>query len=580
MKKTKLKPGVLLLLAGLLLMLISYIFGIPQGEGFNPSDDGVILAQSFRLLAGQVPHLDFISIRPIGSAVFHSISFVIPMPLELSARWIVLIQYLIYSFLWAWMLFKTMPNKPNRLFMMIGLAVLIFVLNQNHYNLFPWTTIDAIFFFSIGFFIYWSWKGVKLRKPESLTRYFLIILFTGLAALCRQSFALPAIVLGLVVLFESFAQKRLGIYLTGIITGLLPYWIYAFVLVQHDGMSLFIDQMTGRTELWQTGVVKYAFEFWNSPLLILFIFIIGLLLFFRFSRHQGNQNTIIEVLKRWGILIIISIVLLLILLVFLRPVYLFKYSFMLFWLLVVMLIIQVVFSKQNSEINNLSFWVLFVSWTSSISMGDNAPVFTIGLLAGTLIILLIHFQDEYSWLINRMIYLKRVALVLFVLLIVGLGIYSQKSNNYRDLEAKRLHFEIGKVFPGMGRIRTNPRTYQYLTEINKIYNDLNKPVGRFVVLPNASLIYPLLNSQNPFPLDWMQSPEFIGQEEDLSERLAHLDIGEGIFLLFDKFNSKLIADSLVQMDFNTEAYPYYPDLQLRSTDLGIESDWFEVRLLK
>ena len=83
------KPGVinyffltLLLFAGTVILYT--LMGIIPSEGFNPSDDGVILAQSYRLLQGQIPHLDFISIRPIGSAVFHSIHFISPLPLEIS----------------------------------------------------------------------------------------------------------------------------------------------------------------------------------------------------------------------------------------------------------------------------------------------------------------------------------------------------------------------------------------------------------------------------------------------------------------------------------------------------------------
>ncbi len=37
--------------------------------GFNPTDDGVVLAATRRLLIGQVPHLGFISIRPAVSSL-------------------------------------------------------------------------------------------------------------------------------------------------------------------------------------------------------------------------------------------------------------------------------------------------------------------------------------------------------------------------------------------------------------------------------------------------------------------------------------------------------------------------------
>ncbi len=40
--------------------------------GYNPTDDGFVLAQSRRILDGQIPHRDFISVRPVASALLHA----------------------------------------------------------------------------------------------------------------------------------------------------------------------------------------------------------------------------------------------------------------------------------------------------------------------------------------------------------------------------------------------------------------------------------------------------------------------------------------------------------------------------
>jgi hypothetical protein len=53
--------------------------------GFNPTDEGFVLAGSYRILHGQVPHLDFISPRPAGSLVIHVLDFALfPLPLLLA----------------------------------------------------------------------------------------------------------------------------------------------------------------------------------------------------------------------------------------------------------------------------------------------------------------------------------------------------------------------------------------------------------------------------------------------------------------------------------------------------------------
>src|SRR6266850_1768570 len=39
--------------------------------GLIPTDDGFVMAYSRRLLEGEVPHRDFVSIRPLGSPLLH-----------------------------------------------------------------------------------------------------------------------------------------------------------------------------------------------------------------------------------------------------------------------------------------------------------------------------------------------------------------------------------------------------------------------------------------------------------------------------------------------------------------------------
>jgi len=45
--------------------------GLYSWMGFNPTDDGFTLAYSRRIFDGQIPHLDFIIIRPFLSPILH-----------------------------------------------------------------------------------------------------------------------------------------------------------------------------------------------------------------------------------------------------------------------------------------------------------------------------------------------------------------------------------------------------------------------------------------------------------------------------------------------------------------------------
>src|SRR3990172_49476 len=65
------RPALLLLPVGGLLALTIAVHLIFSPLGFNPTDDGFTLAYSRRLLEGEVPHRDFIIIRPALSPLLH-----------------------------------------------------------------------------------------------------------------------------------------------------------------------------------------------------------------------------------------------------------------------------------------------------------------------------------------------------------------------------------------------------------------------------------------------------------------------------------------------------------------------------
>ncbi|MCD6332104.1 MAG: hypothetical protein J7L89_02415, partial [Bacteroidales bacterium] len=229
MKKIRSKSN-FLVWSGLIvaLVLIYGLLNIPGKEGFNPSDDGVVLAQSYRILQGEIPHAGFISIRPVGSAILHLLNFLSPFPLEWSSRWFVLIEYFLYS------LFLTLSLKnisglrssfKEHPFLLPFLTLAVFVLNQNHYNLFPWTTIDALLWISIASY------GFTL-KPDHRLRGVLVVLGSVLAACSRQTFLLPGVVLS-IIWFAGICKRRAWYQLLpALVIGLIPVGVYLGVLIR------------------------------------------------------------------------------------------------------------------------------------------------------------------------------------------------------------------------------------------------------------------------------------------------------------------------------------------------------------
>ena len=265
--------------------------------------------------------------------------------------------------------------------------------------------------------------------------------------------------------------------------------------------------------------------------------------------------------------------------VFIYPDNLFSLAFSHFWLLLMLWIFEEITVQVKPLQRRWFFWTLLISWTSSISLGDNSPVFTIGLLSSSGIGYILFQFAERGFSFRKLNQLQSITGVLVLTLLV-LSIPVQKKVNYRDVSSGEQSEPLGAIFPELGKIRTNPATYSYMKEIDRLYHELGFPHGRFAVLPNAAIIYPVIGTPNPLPLDWMQGAEFVGSEDYLLELFNKGVEGKEVYFLIDKFDSKRIADTLIKAEFPLERYPYMPSLIDVSRDLPVESKWFNVRLIK
>ncbi len=579
MKSIKNLSGYSLLFAAVLFIVIYAILQVPAHEGFNPSDDGVILGQAYRLLHGQIPHQDFISIRPVGSAVIHSINFFSFLPLEISARWLTMIEYMIYSFIWTLLFVRCWENRYTLTYIIVPvlLGSWVFILNQNHYNLFPWTTIDALSLFSVALYLHLLPDKGNENRPAGWFKLIMISFFTVSASLCRQSFVLPMLILLTVDMVKALREKYFLKSLIAFITGAIPAWIYLVSLFKHNALKVFLSQMSGRTEIWQTGFEKFDSEFWHSPVLVLYIAVIIFILYQKLA--QKNIYIIDRILRQgaWLDMIILVSSVLLGFLIFITPGQIFRLSFSLFWLLLLSVLVSFFRSKTDRLAIKYSLWIILLAWTSAISLGDNAPVFTAGLLIGGVFINTLPHISAERFILPSVWNMRYIILSLISLIFIIIGINGQMQNNYRDLAAGDLQYSLEKEYPEMGSLVTNQRTYAYLQDIRRIYDELGKPRGRFVVLPNGSLIYPLLESPNPFPLDWMQEPEFVGQDSLVSAKIREVVNMKEIYLLIDKYNTKFIADTMMVMEYDKIVYPYYEEMINTTKKVDVQSKWFELR---
>jgi hypothetical protein len=562
MKVLQNRPNTILLFGITLVLIALYAaLGIPSTEGFNPSDDGVILAQSYRMINGELPHRDFISIRPVGSAVMHLIHFYSPLPLELSARWFVLLEYLLTSILLTSLLmgswFKGM--RKTWFFLMIGgLVPVIFILNQNHYNLFPWTTIDALFWFSLALY---GWYKLKSKKAGSDFKWLVLVFFSvTMSALCRQTFLLPGaalvfrIIVWDVVRSPKKTREAVNGLLPAILVGMLPGWAYSGMLTFAGSWPDFIQQLTGRTELWETGVVSFSKAFWQFPVFGLFLVALLTGLIRIWNREAGKDTRRIDLIIMIQKYLTFLIKIVLVFAVFIKPDLLFSISMAFFWILVLDIFLIYLQDGQLGRWLRPVFWILLAAWTSSISLGDNAPVFALGWLAGAA--LLMQVKDFRDRIYRSVRVYQVVGAGVFIASLLLVSLIVQRNENYRDYPAKQLTHKGGEIFEGLRGIMISPVMYGYLGEVKRVYEEFGSPRDRFVVWPNNAIIYPLLGSQNPFELDWMQLAEFVGSENRVLESTRGVLAENDLVILVEKVNVKWITTQQIPVESTLADYPY------------------------
>jgi len=582
MKALRNRPVTFLIV--LMVLLLTGIYGvlrIPSTEGFNPSDDGVVLAQSYRILHGEVPHRDFISIRPAGSAYMHMIHFFSPLPLEISSRWLAWMEYLVCSLLITLVLAGSWFGKLRRtyyLFIVAGSAVVMFILNQNHYNLFAWTTIDALFWFSIALF---AWYKLKSNPDGKLIGWQILVLFSVTCSLlCRQTFALPAMLLVLRMFLWEIARKKLHWkivlrnFLPAMAIGFLPGWLYAGMLTFTGAWPDFLQQMTGRTELWETGIARFIYAFWHSPLLVLFVLALVTGLIKIWDAESGRDLYRIDRLIMMQKIISFLVKAGLLFAVFVKPGMLFAISFSFFWILILDIFLMYLHDRQLPKWTWLTAWILLIAWTSSISLGDNSPVFVLGWLAGTAI--LMQIKDFWNRIYRNFRPYQLIAAGILVPSILVLSLVVQTRVNYRDLPARQLTYRGGDLFPGLAGVRISEKMSSYLSEIKKLYSDFESPRNRFAVWPNNALIYPLLDSKNPFLLDWMQAAEFVGNDKRVMQSTREVLEEKDLIILVEKINIKWIVTEEVPLDYRSADYPYLALLDSFAQKVPVESRWFTV----
>jgi hypothetical protein len=429
--------------------------------GFNPTDEGFILHISNSLLHHQVPHADFISIRPVGSAILHIPELFFKDNLFLVSRFIFWLEQISIAILWYLFLERAFEIKISNN-TKYAYIILIYIFNIHYFPAMALHTIDAIFCSIVGLYIISS----------NLKYSYLGFFFIGYAALCKQNFLAFA---PLSILL--FNQKK---YIQTILFACMPILLYILYLYQHNALTDFIEQISAKNNLLEVGIISY---FSNYVFIVAFI-IYGIIY-------------AIQIHKKYTIALIFIIYISLLC----SNHYTGKYSFIIMSVLLIELLLKIITTKKNIKIY---LTALSLAWCVSISIGYHTPALVVGACMSVLFM-------QYHKIIEQ----NKNTFYLLTLLSILSFIYVRYNNIYREQKAKQLTYNLTNIVDGANGIYTNKNTYLVLKELQQI----KKERKNIEVVPDFTACQIYQSNQSIININWANITETT--DENITNKLIN-----------------------------------------------------------
>lgn len=502
-----------------ILLLTIFLHKLFSPYGLNPSDDGVVLSNTKRFLFNESPHKDFIQIRPIGSNIFwYPLVFVftkfnIPGVI-LAGRFIFWLQLIIIA--WTWVLTINKFTIKTKHFFLYPLVIISVLLSSHNFPPMPWTTIDGLFFLSIGIYLFFS-------KNKSLK--FIGFLCLGFLPWIRQSFAIVPLVLWL------FLDKKNKIRSFGPL--LLPSGIILIYFLSQNAVSDMLFQLTSRSEIYKVGILTYIKQFkglyplWKTGVYFWLFFLI-----ITFIKNKKIKSNI------FWFLTFSSIYFLTIKTQINNPK---NISFFIFYILISLIPLLII--KKNKNIFFIYILLIIITWSTSISLGYNTPVLFIG---NTLIFIYLFIMTYF----NKKIYKYLFITNLLILIMISPYYKNYRDNHmYRDLPKKNLTFNLGEIYPALTGIYSNKNMFEYFTNLKSNYQKykINNQT-KIALAPSNAIFWLLISDPNPLNIDWVQNAEY--PTDNLRNMVLNNINSNTDILMINKYEVKLIAQKNTNIDLD------------------------------
>jgi hypothetical protein len=465
--------------------------------GFFPTDDGLVLAYSYRLLQGQVPHRDFISPRPLGSAFIHLLDFAIPGPLFEVSRVIALCEYVAYAVLFAWLVYEVAPWRWG--LAAAAAAAWSVLVNLNRFPLMAWYTVDGLLLVALGLLM--VRYGVRRESWRIIATGFLVL---GLAALTKQSFA-PATALGWLLLVprmrtESWRHRLRDLFVTGMY-GAAPLIIFAASISALGGAHQLRSQLLGSPLVYGLPLVYPWLPDRDLVVLVILVVAAGGIAAGTVLARRGRVSDRLGIAMAFVMTAVVFVIPLADGLGLRSD----EWGVRLFWMAVAYCVVA---SGLGREADAVGLALIGTAWMASLSYSFFYP----NLVGGTLGVYLLQrvWSGATSPKLAGASTMAGVA-ALLVLATTAAMFYSTRSSDvYLDRPSSQLTAGLSNVSPAFGDIRTNPQTDQYLEQMATCVKRF--PARYVAILPENAGMYPVLGLRNPFPIDWIWPYDIHGSE--------------------------------------------------------------------
>jgi hypothetical protein len=500
--------GATLLRLAPLVAFVAVLFALLAPWGANTMDGGLILAQSYRILHGQIPHLDFLTPRPAGSAYLHLLDFALPLPLVLSSRLVAICEFTAYALLFSALVFRRRLSEfgPAE----VAGVVCATLVSIQTFLLIPFYTIDALVLLGAGWLLI-----VRARSVDSGAMRFGFVCL-GVAATTKQSFWFgPFLALvGVAWAYRASGRRLVSEGARLLACSLAPGAAYAFWVVVHGGLHDMLAQLFGAQAVTGSSLFD-AFTVEPGVTLSLLAVLAIVLVAIELRRSLAAVPLAGPILRVAGTVLVAWAALR-------RGFGDEQWSRQLFWAAVLVLVLR---AARERRIDPPGAVLVVTAWMVSLSWGAPTPALIAGPLALYVLDALWRGADA-DWpaaLSPPVLSLVGAAVAVGV---VGAVFWSARISD----RAAGQDVSLGSIDSTLRGIHAGAATatlFRDARDCSKRY-----PARFTAVVGEGALLSPTLGFRSPFPIDWFWKDDYRGHEQWILDKTSAFDARGHYLVLF------------------------------------------------